>query len=128
MKFNEDSRVKIPTILHLIRLSYGYLPLKNRTWNEDTNIFTSIFLKSILNINQNLELEDAQNKGDVVLIDASNLGTKVKDGKNQKTVLSETEEQKIIDTFNDKQVVEDFSVVVDYGEIKTKNYPLRGVA
>ena len=28
---------------------------------------------------------DKKNKGDVVLIDASNLGTKVKEGKNQKT-------------------------------------------
>ncbi|MCF6319396.1 MAG: N-6 DNA methylase, partial [Proteobacteria bacterium] len=43
---------------------------------------------------------------------------------NQKTVLSETEEQQIIDTFNDKQAIEDFSVVVDYKEIKTKNYSL----
>ena len=67
---------------------------------------------------------DAQNKGDVVLIDASNLGTKIKEGKNQKTVLSATEEQQIIDTFNNKQQVEDFSVVVDYEEIKTKNYSL----
>jgi hypothetical protein len=31
---------------------------------------------------------DATNQGDIVLIDASNLGTKVKDGKNQKTLLS----------------------------------------
>ena len=30
---------------------------------------------------------DKENKGDVVLIDASNLGKKVKDGKNQKTLL-----------------------------------------
>jgi type I restriction enzyme M protein len=124
MKFNEDSRVKIPTILHLISLGYGYLSLKNCNWNEDTNIFSDIFLKSILNINQNLELEDAQNKGDVVLINASNLGTKIKEGKNQKTVLSETEEQQIIDIFNNKEVMEDFSVVVDYEEIKSKNYSL----
>ena len=30
---------------------------------------------------------DKENKGDVVLIDASNLGKKVKDGKNQKTLI-----------------------------------------
>lgn len=36
---------------------------------------------------------DKTNTKDVVLIDASNLGTKVKEGKNQKTVLSEAEEQ-----------------------------------
>jgi len=67
---------------------------------------------------------DASNKGKVVLIDASNLGTKVKDGKNQKTLLSEEEENRIIATFNTKQAVEDFSVVVSYDEIAAKNYSL----
>jgi type I restriction enzyme M protein len=51
---------------------------------------------------------DKQNKGDVVLIDASNLGTTVKDGKNQKTLLSAEEEDKIIATFNAKKAIEDF--------------------
>lgn len=67
---------------------------------------------------------DATNKGDVVLIDASNLGTKVKEGKNQKTLLSAEEEQQIIDIFNSKKAKEDFSVVVSYDEIKAKNYSL----
>lgn len=64
------------------------------------------------------------NKDKVVLIDASNLGEKIKDGKNQKTVLSADEEQRIIDTFNAKQAVEDFSVAVSYNEIEAKNYSL----
>ena len=67
---------------------------------------------------------DKSNEEDVVLIDASNLGTKVKEGKNQKTVLSSEEERKIIDTFNNKEEVEDLSVVVKYDEIKEKNYSL----
>jgi len=67
---------------------------------------------------------DATNKGDVVLIDASNLGTKVKEGKNQKTLLSSDEEQQIIDVFNAKEVKDDFSVVVSYDDIKAKNYSL----
>jgi type I restriction enzyme M protein len=65
---------------------------------------------------------DDSNKGDVVLIDASNLGKTVKDGKNQKTVLQPEEEQQIIDTFNDKVQVDDFSVVVSYDDIKQKNH------
>lgn len=65
---------------------------------------------------------DASNKQDVVLIDASNLGQTIKDGKNQKTVLSSDEEQQIIDTFNNKEIVEDLSVVVSYDDIKAKNY------
>ena len=67
---------------------------------------------------------DATNTGDVVLIDASNLGTKVKEGKNQKTLLSEREEQQIIDVFNSKEAKDDFSVVVSYDEIIAKNYSL----
>jgi len=65
---------------------------------------------------------DRSNKEGVVLIDASNLGKKVKEGKNQKTVLSPTEEDEIINTFNNKIVKEDLSVVVSYDEVKAKNY------
>lgn len=67
---------------------------------------------------------DKENNEDVVLIDASNLGEKVKEGKNQKTLLNHAEEEQIIDTFNSKEVVDDFSVVVSYEEIKAKNYSL----
>lgn len=67
---------------------------------------------------------DASNKAGVVLIDASTLGTKVKDGKNQKTLLSNVEEDRIIATFNSKQAADDFSVVVSYEQIKAKNYSL----
>lgn len=55
-------------------------------------------------------------------MDASKLGTTVKDGKNQKTLLSPEEEQTIIDTFNQHKTVEDFTVVVTYDQIKEKNY------
>ncbi|MCE5164328.1 class I SAM-dependent DNA methyltransferase [Plesiomonas sp. PI-19] len=65
---------------------------------------------------------DGRNKDKVVLIDASNLGEKIKDGKNQRTVLNLDEEQRIIDVFNFKEVEEDFSVVVSYDDIKGKNY------
>jgi len=65
---------------------------------------------------------DASNKEKVVLIDASNLGEKVKDGKNQKTVLTEEEEQRICEVFNNKWSEDDFSVVVSYDEIAAKNY------
>lgn len=65
---------------------------------------------------------DASNKEKVVLIDASNLGEKVKDGKNQKTILTEEEEQRICEVFNNKWSEEDFSVVVSYDDIAAKNY------
>jgi len=74
--------------------------------------------------NVSIVFMDKNNKGNVVLIDASNLGETIKEGKNQKTVLTAKEEQQIIDTFNDKKALEDFSVVVSYDEIKQKNYSL----
>lgn len=67
---------------------------------------------------------DDSNKDKVVLIDASNLGEKIKDGKNQKTVLTQEEEQRIIDTFNSRKAMEHFSVAVSYDEIEAKNYSL----
>jgi len=67
---------------------------------------------------------DKNNKEDVVLIDASGLGETVKEGKNQKTVLTEAEEDQIIDTFNNNLAVDDFSVVVTYDDIKAKNHSL----
>lgn len=65
---------------------------------------------------------DASNKGDVVLVDASNMGRKIKEGKNQKTVLTTEEEQDVIKAFNDKQEIEDLSVVVSYDSMIEKNY------
>ena len=41
--FNEDSRVKIPAILHLARLGYHYLSLKEANWDPRNNIFTELF-------------------------------------------------------------------------------------
>ena len=58
MKFNEDTRVKIPTILHLMRLGYKYLSLKDQVWNLDTNIFPEIFKSSIKRINPELSDSD----------------------------------------------------------------------
>lgn len=63
MKFNEDSRVKIPTILHLMRMGYEYLSLKDPqvTWDHSTNIFTDIFCQSVKRINPDLtDLEAKQ--------------------------------------------------------------------
>lgn len=54
-------------------------------------------------------------------MDASKLGEKKKeDGKNQKTVLSLAEENKIIDTFNNEVEEQDFSIKVSYEKIAEK--------
>lgn len=58
MIFNEDSRVKIPTILHLISLGYKYLSLSCHIWDETTNIFTDIFKERIQYLNPELSESD----------------------------------------------------------------------
>lgn len=53
MKHNENSRVKIPALVHLTRLGYEYLSLKDYQGeiHTDTNIFVEIFRNSISHIN-----------------------------------------------------------------------------
>ena len=68
---------------------------------------------------------DKTNKnGEVLLMDASDMGKKVKEGKNQRVVLSDKEVKQIEDIFINHEVVEDRSVSVTYDEIKEKNYSL----
>ena len=69
-----------------------------------------------------LFIDKGNTKGDIVLMDASKLGKTVKEGKNQKTLLSDEEEDLIISTFNHHKAVEDFTVVLSYDQIKEKNY------
>ena len=72
MKFNEDSRVKIPTILHLIRLGYDYLSLSGQKWDESTNIFTAIFKANLLRLNPELSSGDGDRIYDEVALSLQN--------------------------------------------------------
>lgn len=67
---------------------------------------------------------DRENKdGNVILMDASKLGTKEKvDGKNQRTVLSDDEITRIIDIFNAGKAEDDFCVTVSYADIEGKKH------
>ena len=64
---------------------------------------------------------DKANKDKVTLVDASKLGSKIKDGGLQKTLLSSEEEERIINAFK-SEAQEDFSVKLEYHEIKEKSY------
>lgn len=57
MAFNENTRVKIPAILHLCRLGYKYISLKDAKWNIQTNIFVDIFNDSIKKMNVDVDDE-----------------------------------------------------------------------
>ena len=82
---------------------------------------SNIFANTGTNVSV-LFIDKANTDGDIMLIDASKLGKKVKEGKNQKTVLSEEEVTLIEETFIKQDVVDDFSVKVSYEQIKKKNY------
>lgn len=55
MLYNENSRVKIPALVHFTRLGYEYLSLKNYSGknliDEDTNIFIDLLCAAINKIN-----------------------------------------------------------------------------
>ena len=61
MAFNENTRVKIPAILHLCRLGYSYVSIAKAKIDESTNIFTDIFAESIMRINPKLNAGDIKN-------------------------------------------------------------------
>ncbi len=53
--FNENSRVKIPALVHMTRLGYEYLSLKDDNLRHqrdlETNILTSIFKTQVRKLN-----------------------------------------------------------------------------
>ena len=81
---------------------------------------SNIFANTGTNVSV-LFLDRANKEDSVILIDASKLGEKVKEGKNQKTVLRDWEIKRIIDTFTGRIVEDDFSVVVPFEDLKEKN-------
>lgn len=60
MAFNENSRVKIPAILHLCSLGYQYLSLSKVRWDASTNVFTDIFESSIKRLNPDMDAADTK--------------------------------------------------------------------
>jgi len=67
-------------------------------------------------------IDKGNKSGNAVLVDASELGTKVKEGKNQKTLLSSDEEQRIIDVVTNESIEDGFSVVKTFKDIKSAGY------
>lgn len=75
--FNEDSRVKIPALLHLIKLGYEYIPQNKQNRIEENNIFHEIFIQKITEIN-NISEEEAKRVLDEINLelDFEDLGKK----------------------------------------------------
>lgn len=78
--FNENSRVKIPALLHLTRLNYKYISLKKveNQIDTDTNIFKKSFQNALNKINsKNFSDEDINSIIDELkmILDADDLGS-----------------------------------------------------
>ena len=123
LKDNGKAAVVCPT---------GFLTAKSGIEKEiRTKIIDKKWLKGVISMPSNifantgtnvsvLFIDKGNQSGDIMLIDASKLGKKVKDGKNQRTVLSDAEVKRIEDTFINQDVIDDFSVKVSYDDIKNK--------
>lgn len=68
MSFNENTRVKLPAILHLCRLGYTYLSLSDAKRDDSTNIFTDVFADSIQRINPDADASDIKRAFENVLL------------------------------------------------------------
>lgn len=94
--------------------------IKNRMLRGVVSMPSNIFATTGTNVSI-IFLDKENLDGQVILMDASKLGTKEKvDGKNQRTVLSQEDINKIIDTFNAGEAVDDFCVAVSYKDIEAK--------
>lgn len=82
---------------------------------------SNIFANTGTNVSV-LFIDKTNTTGKAILIDASNLGEKVKEGKNQKTVLRPNEIKLIEDSFICPETKDEFSIVVDFALMKAKNY------
>ena len=69
-------------------------------------------------------VDKSRQNEDIILIDASNLGYKIKDGKNQRTVLSPENINYIEDVFINSLEEDDFSVKVNIEDVIKNNYSL----
>ena len=95
------------------RIVWGVVSMPSNVFaNTGTNVSVLFFDKS-------------KSSDKVILIDASKLGEEYKDSNGlKKRRLTDEEIEKIVKTFRNKEVVEDFSVAVTYDEIKEKGYVL----
>lgn len=94
------------------KIVYGCVSMPSNVFaNTGTNVSVLFF-------------DNAKNHDKVILIDASKLGEDYQDGKNKKRRLREEDIELIIDTFNEKKDIDDFSISVSYEEIKEKKYSL----
>lgn len=100
------------------------MQLINNNWLSGViSMPSNIFATTGTNVSI-LFIDKEKKDSSVFLVDASNMGDKVKEGRTQKTVLSKTDLEFIIECFNSKKIASEISVLTELEEIKNKNYSL----
>jgi type I restriction enzyme M protein len=115
--FLTEGKGKTTSIANKIRMKLVDEKMLRAVVSMPSNIFANTGTNVSI-----LFIDKGNATSNVVLVDASNLGEKVKDGKNQKTLLSREEEQRIIDAVNEQIADNGFSVVKTFDEIKVGKY------
>lgn len=109
------SGIENKILKHIVdnKIVYGCVSMPSNVFaNTGTNVSVLFF-------------DDSKKSDKVVLIDASKLGEEYKDSNGLKKVrLRDEEIDLIVNTFQNKEAVDDFSVNVTYDEIKEKGYSL----
>lgn len=108
------SSVEGTLLKHIVKehLVYGVISMPSNVFaNTGTNVSVVFF-------------DNSKSSDKVILIDASKLGEEYQEGNNKKVRLTPKEIDLIVDTFNNKKAVEDFSVAVTYDEIEAKKCSL----
>lgn len=96
----------------------------DNNWLDGTiSMPSNIFATTGTNVSI-LFIDKSKKDNNVFLVDASSIGQKIKDGKNQRTILNKEEIEKIKNTFINKVIEEEFSIIVDTNRICKKNYSL----
>ena len=127
LKKNGKGAIVVPTGFLTAKTSVEGKVLKKLV--EDHIVYGAISMPSnvFANTGTNVSVlffDNSRSADKVVLIDASKMGEEYKDGNNQKCRLRDFEIDQIVETFLNKEAVEDFSVAVTYDEIIAKKYSL----
>ena len=119
-KFGYEVKKVSPVLKNAEKWELAYAEMSE---DDRLDMPSNVFANTGTNVSV-LFFDNSRKTDKVVLIDASKLGEEYKDGNNQKRRLRDFEIDKIVDTFLNKEAVDDFSVAVTYDEIKEKKYSL----
>lgn len=103
---------------------YGCISMPSNVFATTGTNVSVLFFDNSRRIENPTENDERHKQEKVILIDASKLGEEYKDGNNQRRRLRDYEIDQIVNTFANKEVVDDFSVAVTYEEIISKKYAL----